>query len=714
MEAHGAHEKFAEYNLIKNLGQGCLGRVFLAQHLFMKNLFALKLLPQELTSRSGFLERFQGDIASISRLEHPSIARIHQVAQTDGHYYIVTEPVLSDSEAPLNLSQYLKKRQSLLSEEEIFNLLMQLASALDYAHQMRSEDGSSLAHLSLRPSNILVTERMGQIRFMLTDFGLHRILGSGHILRKILEGVSADWDDFEDEKALESAQSFKVAYHCMAPEQKDLLLAAQDPQNRPGPASDVYSFGAIAYYLLCGEFPEGVFELPSLRRSDLRYNWDRMIMACLAMKPSKRPRNLVNLLEAVRISCLLEEDDEEEEEETISSAPTYQSPPIAKDPFQKPFPSKQVAPPPPSAPQSAPPNFSRPGTLNQGRSLQEYEAPIRPVAAASQVSQDCRPAAPRPLPGAGYINPPYSPPAPKGGPPFAAKEPIGVQHAFSSTSNELAGSNPANNPDFLEKGISSTSPPVVISKISKGLDPEAEMGPTPMVTVQGGRHLRGSNDGSRDEMPRHAVVIGDFALDVHPVSNEQFVQFLKTISGEKDENNNDIIRLKESRIKRVGGKLLIEPGYNRHPVVGVTWYGAQAYCKWIGKRLPTEAEWEIAARGGFEEAVYPSGDDIEKSQANFFNSDTTAVMSYPPNAYGLYDMAGNVYEWCQDWYAYNTYELTASEPMYPQGPLQGVYRVLRGGCWKSLKEDLRCAHRHRNNPGAVNRTYGFRCASDSS
>lgn len=109
---------------------------------------------------------------------------------------------------------------------------------------------------------------------------------------------------------------------------------------------------------------------------------------------------------------------------------------------------------------------------------------------------------------------------------------------------------------------------------------------------------------------------------------------------------------------------------------------------------------------------YPSGDEMDKSKANFFSSDTTPVMSYPSNVLGLYDMAGNIYEWCQDWYGYDFYESSALEPDSPIGPPQGVYRVLRGGCWKSLKEDLRCAHRHRNNPGAINSTYGFRCAKD--
>lgn len=235
---------------------------------------------------------------------------------------------------------------------------------------------------------------------------------------------------------------------------------------------------------------------------------------------------------------------------------------------------------------------------------------------------------------------------------------------------------------------------------------------TEMVVVPAGNYMRGSNHGGRDEMPRHTIFLDSFAIDIHPVTNEQFVLFLEVMGGEKDKNNNDIIRLKDSRIRRCNGKLTIESGYSKHPVVGVTWYGAVAYAKWVGKRLPTEAEWEIAACGGKEDLSYPTGNQIERSDANFFSSDTTAVLSCSPNAIGLFDMAGNVYEWCQDWYDYHFYDLSMQEPNNPTGPSQGIYRVLRGGCWKSSKEDLRCAHRHRNNPGSINGTYGFRCAAD--
>lgn len=242
---------------------------------------------------------------------------------------------------------------------------------------------------------------------------------------------------------------------------------------------------------------------------------------------------------------------------------------------------------------------------------------------------------------------------------------------------------------------------------------EVEVTPllTEMKIISAGYYMRGCTTGARDERPQHQVYVSSYAIDIHPVTNEQFVRFLEVMGGEKDANNNDIIHLKDAKIKKSNGKLLIEPGYAKHPVVGVTWYGAHAYCTWIGKRLPTEAEWEIAARGGLSDTVYPSGNMIERSQANFFSSDTTVVMSYKENSYGLYDMAGNVYEWCSDWYEYNYYETSQQESDNPKGPQQGVYRVLRGGCWKSLKDDLRCSHRHRNSPSVSNRTYGFRCAA---
>jgi formylglycine-generating enzyme required for sulfatase activity len=379
----------------------------------------------------------------------------------------------------------------------------------------------------------------------------------------------------------------------------------------------------LAYYLLTKEFPEGYFEMPSVRSSSQQYHWDDLVKSCMQANPKNRPDLLIQALESVK-------------EMRLHSIP---------------HPTAEVV-------------------IRQTRSQPE-EALLSQRAAAH---------------GEGDVVP--------------------LRPVLHTTQIERPQHDP--DPASVFRVDSSVKQYTPEQKEDRLIEPLM----TDMEVITGGTFNQGSTDGNRDEMPLHQVILDSFAIDIHPVTNEQFVRFLEAMGGVKDANHNDIIRLKDSRVTSSKGKFSIESGYIKHPVVGVTWYGAVGYAKWVGKRLPTEAEWEAAARGGLENALYPSGEDVEKSQANYFSSDSTVVMSYPPNGNGLYDVAGNVYEWCQDWYDYNYYETAIQEPINPRGPLQGVYRVLRGGCWKSLKEDLRCSKRHRNNPGTVNSTYGFRCAAD--
>ena len=173
-----------------------------------------------------------------------------------------------------------------------------------------------------------------------------------------------------------------------------------------------------------------------------------------------------------------------------------------------------------------------------------------------------------------------------------------------------------------------------------------------------------------------------------------------------------------------------------HPMIYVNWNGAKAYAEWAGKRLPTEAEWEYAARGGLRAKRYVWGNSTPNgSQCNYadknadsilrqINKDhtfsdmkvddgyayTAPVGSFAPNGYGLYDMAGNVGEWCADWYDSNFY--VNSPVNNPQGPESGEYRVLRGGSWASASGNLRVANRFNDNPAnASDGGYGFRCVS---
>lgn len=650
-----------DYILIKQIGQGSLGTVFLAEHRFMKRQYILKILPEELATDRSFIQRFEEEVTALAALDHPHIVKIHNVSFAQGQYFLVTDCVVDELGETTNLAQYMLSRGKRFDEETLFRLLRQLAEAIDYAHAKKG-NAKGIPHRNIKLNNILVTKGHGNIDLMISDFGLSKVIGTGAVLTRTYKTVadvlgiasalyaSKSGQERYPNPSVDSLKliplhaSFLQNYAFMAPEQRRL-----DNAQAVDAKADVYSFGILVYYLLVGEFPEGYFDMPSTILPEGNWNWDPLIKACLQANPANRPESLVNILDSVRHQTKGAPALEAKSEKAFEDAPGLPMP--EKMPLTVNL-VEQVVPPQPVEKSLAPAGVAQ----EKPAAYAAVNAPLKPIIRTTQIER-----------------------------PTTDLDPGAIFQ--------------------IDATVKHYTPERREDKIIQPLLTE-------MVVIPGGPFYRGSQDGNRDEVPRHQVILPSYAIDIHPITNEQFVRFLEVMGGEKDSNHQDIIRMRDSRIKRSGGKLSIESGYTKHPVVGVTWYGAIAYAKWIGKRLPTEAEWEVAARGGLENVLYPSGDDIEKTQANFFSFDTTAVMSYAPNGYGLYDMAGNVYEWCYDWYGYNYYEVSIQEPENPTGPLQGVYRVLRGGCWKSLKEDLRCSRRHRNNPGTVNGTYGFRCAAD--
>jgi formylglycine-generating enzyme required for sulfatase activity len=212
-----------------------------------------------------------------------------------------------------------------------------------------------------------------------------------------------------------------------------------------------------------------------------------------------------------------------------------------------------------------------------------------------------------------------------------------------------------------------------------------------------------------DEMPQHQVTLDAYQIMRYEVTNRQYAQCVKngTCQGGgleyQDDAGNILNRLNDE-------------AYANHPVVTVSWFQAETYCQWIGARLPTEAEWEKAARGpstgSGDGRTYPWGENIDCSLANYWGKDggcvgdTTPVGSYPVGVspYGVYDMAGNVWEWTSDWY-----------DIYPGGDRSTfteveTYRVLRGGAWDYSGNDVRSVNRDNGAPGLINDNVGFRCA----
>ena len=246
--------------------------------------------------------------------------------------------------------------------------------------------------------------------------------------------------------------------------------------------------------------------------------------------------------------------------------------------------------------------------------------------------------------------------------------------------------------------------------------------PINMVLIPASDFLMGSDDGwNNDEQPVHTVYVDAFYMDVYEVTNAQYKRFVDANPQWQKDYIPDKYHDGDYLWHWNGNSY--PSGNGNHPVVWVSWYAAMAYAQWAGKRLPTEAEWEKAARGGLVGKKYPWGDVIDANKANYEHNvgDTTPVGNYAPNGYGLYDMTGNVWEWCVDAYDEDFYARSAR-----QNPIAGkgvgndfarvqtrIWRVLRGGSWYSNVQSLRVADRYGGSPMFTRSFFGFRCARDT-
>jgi len=237
-----------------------------------------------------------------------------------------------------------------------------------------------------------------------------------------------------------------------------------------------------------------------------------------------------------------------------------------------------------------------------------------------------------------------------------------------------------------------------------------------MVLVRAGEFAMGSESGDSDELPVHTVYLDGFWIDQYEVTNAQYVVFVNAFARNIDSGGYELLDLDDADVQiRKSGSIfeLKSADYTDLPVIEISWYGAQAYCKWAGKRLPTEAEWEKAARGT-DGRTYPWGEGIDHNKANYSGGPgrTTTVGSYPSGVspYGAHDMAGNVWEWVADRYDGGYY--SGSTGRNPTGPSSGSIQVVRGGSWFNDPDLLRVANRGRNAPTHTYNDLGFRCAQD--
>jgi formylglycine-generating enzyme required for sulfatase activity len=259
-----------------------------------------------------------------------------------------------------------------------------------------------------------------------------------------------------------------------------------------------------------------------------------------------------------------------------------------------------------------------------------------------------------------------------------------------------------------------------------------------MVFIKGGTFQMGANDGMPYESPIHETTVKSFWMDEHEVTVAEFAKFVEATNYKTDAEKfgwSGVFNLKTGEWEKVDGANWRYPdGKNlqpkpNEPVCQISWSDAAAYAKWAGKRLPTEAEWEYAARGGLAGKKYAWGNELRPNgkpvanwwQGVFPNNNTgedgflsrAPVGSFPPNGYGLFDTAGNVWEWCNDWYGDDYYKITTQNN--PPGPQSGTERIIRGGSWMCAENfctNYRVAARSHATPDSGLNNLGFRCVRD--
>ena len=662
------------FQVVKLLGFGGMGAVY---HVKDRELHgqdrALKVMLPSLLRSDSARERFLCEVNISQKLNHDGIVRVHDLGLDPGRGFRFFTMEYVEGKT---LHRVLKDRGGKLLVDEALEITRQLCDILEYAHRRT-------VHRDLKPQNIMV-EPDGGVKIL--DFGLAKVMSPGRMTR--------------------SSMALGTAYY-QAPEQS-VQLGEVDQR------ADIYSTGVIFYELLTGALPVGRFKLPSELDSELSERCDQVVVGCLEPRPEDRFSDVGALREAIdgcagalvaaeearEAEARRGEQARREEEEARRRAEEQRR---QEDEARKRAAEEQRR----AVEALRLEEEARRQTEHRDRAAREARSRRagRKAAMAACVvlaalavvltvgwllAQDYAPrqVSPRPTP-----QPPAAPePKPKPG---------------SSPPAEV----PSNNEDYVEDlGAGVTLEMVWIP-------PGEFMMGSKLSASEVARKYGGEAKYFEGEVPRHKVTItGGFWLGKYEVTNAQYRRRQSShSSGEYKGHSLD--------------------GADQ-PVVEVSWEDAKAFCKWVSEKtgrpygLPTEAQWEYACRAGTDTVRYWGDDDASMGQyANVYDrtgkeafnfdwesADTTdgfkvsaPVGRFKANAFGLYDMIGNVWEWCADWYDEDYYGSSPSKN--PTGPTSGSSRVLRGGSWIDSPRYCRSANRYRSTPGNRYLHLGFRLAA---
>lgn len=690
-----------KFEILEEVGHGGFGTVYRANDTTLDRIVALKILHDQYNSDQKFIESFKREAKLMAKVAHPNVVQILEVGDLNGQIYIaMTFFDAGNLEDKIN-------RGGPLPLKDAVRMLNQVARGLEAGHKI------GLIHRDIKPANILYNQD-GFIA--ISDFGVAKSIQQGSV------------------ETTNSFNQFAGSPYYIPPE-------LWQSKGNTSPAADVYSLACVFYEAVTGEilFAGDTYEHVLTRHvlespvfsSSLPENLAGPLSVALAKNPSDRYQTMNDFLMATRAAL------ENKKSKTEITEPSTKTGVI--DELPKPL---------------------TPGEITFDQLVRQAQSHISPQSPAVKPAQ----------PVVEVLKPREKSPKPQSQAEKPETKPSNLN--FKPLSNlHPAVSDPANTPPVATSVVPEEKepiPPIQQAVVEKrataeqqrvSVAPKKKKVPVPlliglglvtvlaiflviwyvvlpsrpeqiaaneptqpplqttetvapnyrksdgmeMVNVPEGIFEMGSNAGDDDEKPVRQVFLDGYWIDKYEVTNAQYARCVA--EGACTEPSSLSSYTRETYYGHVT--------YTNYPVVHVTWYQARDYCQWSGGDLPTEAQWEKAARGT-DNREYPWGNELpDYSRANYDLSigDTTAVGSYPPGAspYGAMDMAGNVWEWARDGFAtygaYNVYN--------PVGDMHTTLRTIRGGNYFDLSSAIRSAYRFSGEPELSGYDIGFRCVLPS-
>ena len=675
------------YHIEESLGRGGMAEVYKAWDNERATYLALKVLRQDLAQDTIFLRRFQREARTLEKLQHPNIVRFYGIETDDLLVFMLMDFI----EGTTLQAEIFRSRGRSLSQDFIALCMNSICSALHYAHRQ------GLVHCDIKPGNIMINQH-GEV--LLTDFGIARMTDT----------------------ATATMVGFGTPAY-MAPE----LVRGQDPT----PQSDIYSLGVVLYEMVTGgERPFTGERAQTTGMTSEKVRWEQVhlappsprtfnpiisagqeavIMKCLAKAPEERFAGALDLLSDLKLPKVETLEPQEPEIRAELNPKAHQT--LTQADLQDNASKRKI--------RSAPPD-EKPSRDGSKLTIDPIAPKKRmptwlPILLIIGLVSICGLAA------ASVLFPRLYRPKP------IASEPTKIETVIDTkvvvSVDETTQLTHTDNSKAAVTKTNTSAPTATKTHVPTQTpteEPTLGIGSTMINPVDGavlvyvpeGEFLMGSEDSvaDSDEAPEHKVWLDAFWIYQHEVTNQEYRTCVDAGQCISPSNN----------------RYYSDPEYRDHPVLYVDWNRADAYCQWAGGQLPTEAEWEKAARGDGDSRKYPWGNaDVTGLKANYCDRNcendwkdnsqdddyarTAPVGSYLAGAspYGALDMAGNVWEWVADWYDPNYY--SRADYKNPTGPPSGTSRVLRGGSWFDIQGYLRFSFRGRRYPGFTGSDLGFRC-----